>query len=339
MSNWSLHDPWWLLALLLVPLVAFLREWRRSPVLVVPFAAEWHRPGPAALTSWPAVLSYLGIALLVAALARPQLVDEKHETQQEGYDIILAVDLSTSMYAEDFQKDGRPINRLQAIKPVLEAFIDRRANDRIGIVVFAGRAYTLAPLTFDHAWLREQTSRLRIGLVEDQTAIGDGFGVALSRLEQGRRELGRKRDGAFVVLLTDGENNAGLLDPHDVLKLAVQRGVKVYTIGAGREGFVPMPVFDQSGRRLGTEPRYSHVDESLLREMAEKTGGRYFRADEAHAVDEAFATIDRAQKIDFEARTSVVTEELFPWLALPGIGLLVIALLGAARLARQEAHA
>ena len=339
MSDLTLHDPWWLLALLALPAIAIFRRLRRTPVLVVPFAAEWHRPGPSALTSWPAVVAYVAIALLIGALARPQAVNQKRETKQQGYDIVLAIDLSTSMLAEDFKRDGRAINRIQAIKPVLEAFINQRTNDRIGIVVFAGRAYTLAPLTFDHDWLREQTSRLKVGLIEDQTAIGDGFGVALTRLEQGRKESGRSRDGAFLVLLTDGENNAGILDPHEVIKIAVERHVTVYTIGAGREGRVPVPVMDQSGRRIGTEMRYSHVDEALLREMAEKTGGKFFRVDEAHAVEDAFAAIDRAQKIEFEARSYVIADELFPRFALPGLILLVIAAIGAAVQSQREALA
>jgi Ca-activated chloride channel family protein len=339
MTLWTWHDPWWFLALVALVAVAWLRQRRRTPVLVVPFAAEWHRPGPSSLTSWPAVVGYVAIALLIAALARPQRVDQQRETRQQGYDIVLAIDLSTSMYAEDFMRDGERINRLQALKPVLEAFIERRTNDRIGIVVFAGRAYTLAPLTFDHTWLREQTGRLRIGLVEDQTAIGDGYGVALTRIEQGRKELGLTRDGAFVVLLTDGENNAGLLDPREVLNLAMDRGVRTYTIGAGREGYVPVPQFDQQGRRIGTARQYMHVDETLLREIAEKTGGRFFRAEDADTIAKAFEAIDRAQKIEFEARSFVVTEELFPWLALPGLTLLIVAGLAVAVRAQREALA
>jgi Ca-activated chloride channel homolog len=340
MSNWTLHDPWWLLALFALGAMAWLRHRRSTPVLVVPFAAAWQHGGAAPKTSWPAVFAYLAIVLLIGALARPQIVDQKRETKQQGYDIVLVIDLSTSMYAEDFERDGRPINRLQALKPVIEAFINRRANDRIGVVVFAGRAYTLAPLTFDHTWLREQVSRLRIGLIEGTTAIGDAFGVALTRLEQGRKELGRLRDGAFVVLLTDGKNEAGELDPRDALKLAVERGITVHTIGAGREGWVRVPVFDpETGRRLGTDMRPSDLDEALLRDIASKTNGLFFRVDDTRAVDEAFAAIDRAQKVEFQSTAYVVTEEVFPWLALPGLILLAIAALGAAYQSHREALA
>lgn len=332
MLGWVFQDPWWFAALLALPAIALLRRWRRVSVLVVPFAADWHRPVPVAATSWPAALAYVGCALLVFALARPQSVEEKRETRRQGYDIVLAIDLSGSMLAEDFEIGGRGVNRLQAVKPVLEAFINQRTNDRIGIVVFAGRAYTLAPLTFDHDWLRRQTGRLSVGLLEDGTAIGDAVGVALSRLEQGRKESGGPREGAFVVLLTDGANNAGALDPRETIRLASTRGVKVYTIGAGREGLVTMPVPTADGgvirRRM-----MSDLDEVLLREMAEKTGGRFFRAEDSRTIASAFTAIDRAQKSEFEARAMRVTAELFPWFAIPGLACLgLAALLMTARL-------
>src|SRR3954471_21088356 len=251
MPRFLFHDPYWLLALLALPILAWLRGRRRVPVLLVPFAAAWHRPSLTGPTRWPVALGYLGLALLIGALARPQRVEDKREVRSEGYDIMLAIDLSTSMRAEDFEKDGERLNRLQAIKPVIQAFIERRATDRIGIVLFSGRAYTMAPLTFDHDWLGRQLSRIRIGMIEDGTAIGDGLGVALTRLEQAKRATGGKRMGAFVVLLTDGANNRGALQPMQAAELAKSRGIPVYTIGAGKEGRVPVPVVDENtGRRL-----------------------------------------------------------------------------------------
>src|SRR5690606_10808786 len=172
--------------------------------------------------------------------------------QQQGYDIILAVDLSGSMLAEDYARAGKRINRLQAIKPVIQAFITERPGDRIGIVVFAGRAYTLAPLTFDHAWLARQIERLHPGLIEDGTAIGDGLGVALSRLEQRDRMEDEHRQGAFVILLTDGANNRGALAPPAAAEIAQSRSIPVFTIGAGRNGLVPFPRMDaNTGEILG----------------------------------------------------------------------------------------
>ncbi|HEX9784573.1 MAG TPA: VWA domain-containing protein [Opitutaceae bacterium] len=336
MSNWQFHDPLWFVALLALPVVAWLRRRRRLPVLVVPFAAEWHRADSSLRLPWQAFFAYAGVVLLIVALARPQSLEMTRETQQQGYDIVLAIDLSGSMLAEDYARGGSRINRLQAVKPVLEAFINRRSADRIGLVVFAGRAYTFAPLTFDHDWLRRQTGRLQIGLLEDGTAIGDGLGVALSRVEQGRKDEAFRREGAFVVLLTDGANNAGALDPLQAAAVAQERGVTVYTLGAGREGLVPMPVMNEQGQRIGTRQMMSDLDEGLLREIAQKTGGRYFRVADSDTIERAFAAIDQARKIEFEARTSVVTEELFAYLVLPGLALLVAAAIGATARAERE---
>ncbi|MCX6955674.1 MAG: VWA domain-containing protein, partial [Verrucomicrobia bacterium] len=252
MSHLVFKDPLWLLALLALPLILWLRGRRSVPVLLVPFAAAWHRPSLAAPSRWPVGLAVAGLVLLVVGLARPQRVEDKREVHSQGYDIILSVDLSGSMLAEDYEKNGEPINRLQAIKPVIQAFINQRTSDRIGMVVFSGRAYTLAPLTFDHDWLGRQVERLKLGMIEDGTAIGDGLGVALTRLEQAAREDGGKRKGAFVVLMTDGANNRGVLTPEQSTEIARSRGVPVYTIGAGRDGLVKMPVFDDTGRRLGS---------------------------------------------------------------------------------------
>jgi Ca-activated chloride channel family protein len=323
-GDFVLHDPAWFLALLLVPLALWLRRRRAVQVLIVPFAATWHRPSPARLSRWPAALAFAGLVLIVAALARPQRIEDKREVRTEGYDIMLAIDLSGSMLAEDFERDGRRVNRLIAIKPIIQAFINNRPNDRIGIVVFSGRAYTLAPLTFDHDWLARQTERLKIGLIEDGTAIGDGLGVALTRLEQSQRESGGKRQGAFVVLLTDGANNRGLLTPDQSGDIAKSRGIPVYTIGAGQSGLAPMPVFNDRGQQIGMRLMATDIDEDSLRELATKTGGEFFRAYDTGTVEEAFTAIDRAQKIEFQAKSYLITSELFAWLAVPG-ALLVLA--------------
>lgn len=339
MQTWVFHDPLWLCALAAIPLVAWLRRVRRVPVLVVPFASEWHRPGAGSRFSWTMASGCLGFALLTVALARPQAVEQKRETHQRGYDIVLAVDLSTSMLAEDFERMGRRINRIQAVKPVIEAFINQRTTDRIAIVVFAGRAYTFAPLTFDHDWLRRQTARLRVGLLEDGTAIGDGLGVALTRLEQGRRDAPAQRLGTFVVLLTDGANNIGALDPREAAKLAAQRGVKIFTIGAGREGIVQLPRMDASGRVIDYDFMRSELDEPLLRDIADRTDGRFFRAMDTDAIEDAFAQIDRAEKIEFDARSFLVSDELFARFALAGVFFLVLAATGATVRSRREALA
>lgn len=333
MSHLAIHDPLWLLALLALPLVAWLRGRRRVPVLLVPFAAAWHRPSLVAPARWPAALIFAGLALLIVALARPQRVEDKREVRSEGYDIVLAIDLSGSMESEDFERGGERINRLQAIKPVVQAFIERRPADRIGVVLFAGRAYTMAPLTFDHDWLARQLERMRIGMIEDGTAIGDGIGVALTRLEQAKRDRAGRRIGAFIVLLTDGANNRGALQPKDAAEIAKSRGIPVYTIGSGKDGRVPFPEKDAQGRRTGRYLlRMSDLDEGALREIAELTGGKFFRADDTGTTERAFKAIDRAQKIEFQAKSYLVTTELFWWFAAPGL----VALAAAAGFSRPR---
>ncbi|MEY2878155.1 MAG: hypothetical protein RLZZ15_535 [Verrucomicrobiota bacterium] len=324
MSHLIFKDPLWLLALLALPVVVWLRGRRRVPVLLVPFAAAWHRASLAGPSRWPIALVLTGLALLVVALARPQRVEDKREVRSEGYDIMLAIDLSGSMLSEDYERGGQRINRLQAIKPVIQAFIERRTADRIGIVLFAGRAYTLAPLTFDHDWLSRQIERLRIGLIEDGTAIGDGLGVALTRLEQAKRESGGKRQGAFVVLLTDGSNNRGALAPEAATEIAKSRGIPVYTIGAGRDGYVQYPIgTDRAGRKVYSTV-LSDLDEGGLRAMAEATGAKFFRAADTGTVESAFKAIDRAQKIEFQAKSYLVSTELFWWLAAPALGVVAL---------------
>lgn len=335
-----LAQPAWLLAWLALPLLIWLRGRRSVPVLLVPFASAWHRPSLAALSRWPVALAVCGLALVIVGLARPQRVEDKREVHSQGYDIMLSIDLSGSMLSEDYERGGDRINRLQAIKPVIQAFIERRPADRIGIVLFSGRAYTMAPLTFDHDWLAKQLERMKIGLIEDGTAIGDGLGVALTRLEQAKRESGGKRQGAFIVLLTDGANNRGSLTPRQAADLAKARGIPLYTIGAGRDGIVPFPVFDDKGRKLGYRRIVSDLDETTLREIADATGGHFYRAAEMSTIESAFKAIDRAQKIEFQAKSYLITTELFHWVAVPGlVALLLAALLARGRRSRSAAVA
>lgn len=326
---YALHDPWWLLALAVLPLMMWVRGRRGAPVLIVPFAAAWHRPSIIPSSRWPAVLAMTGLVLLIVALARPQIVEDKREVKQQGYDLMLAIDLSGSMLTEDYERDGEAINRLQAIKPVIQAFINQRTNDRIGLVVFSGRAYTMAPLTFDHDWLGRQIERLKLGMIENGTAIGDGLGVALTRLEQAGRNEANKRKGAFVILLTDGANNRGLLTPEQATEIAKSRGIPVYTVGAGRDGLVPMPQFDEAGNKVGYRSVISDLDESQLRAIADATGGKFFRAADSDTIVKAFAAIDKAQKIEFTAKSYLLTTELFAWFAGPGALLLFLGALAA----------
>ncbi|MFT4047852.1 MAG: VWA domain-containing protein [Solimonas sp.] len=360
MPGWAFHDPLWLLLLALLPLAAWLRRRRGVTVLVVPEAERWQLSPAANAPPWAVACAYAGLALLIVGLARPQYLEPEKDPKRSGYDFIIAIDLSTSMYAEDFQRGTTTTNRLQAIKPIISAFINRRPDDRIGIVTFGGRAYTFAPLTFDHDWLRKQTARLSIGLIEDGTAIGDAIAVSLARLRQGQKKAASpdaakaeesavtpaatpasadKREGAFIVLLTDGASNKGSIDPRSAATLAAMEGVSVYTIGAGAEGDIPMPVFDYAGKRIGTELRASEIDTLLLRDVAQTTGGLFFRATDPNAVADAFAQIDRDNKIEFDAPPPMISHELFVYFALPGVLLLALALYGVVRRAGAEAYA
>lgn len=322
-DGWTLGSPAWLLAILALPAIAWLRARRGRPVLVVPFVSQWTGHDVATRSRLPQALVAAGVVLLAVALARPQRVDEQRQVTQEGYDIVLAIDLSGSMLAEDYERDGERINRLQAIKPIIDAFIARRPSDRIGIVPFGGRAYTLAPLTADHDWLHQQVRRLKVGLIEDGTAVGDALSLAVARLAQPHREQDGKRLGGFVILLTDGANNAGAVAPLEAAALAQGKGIPVYTIGAGSDGVVPMPVFDPSGRKLGYREAVSDLDEPTMLAIAEATGGQYFRATDADTVDAAFAAIDRERKISFDAASTRQVDELYAIAAWPGLALIV----------------
>jgi Ca-activated chloride channel family protein len=328
-----LHDPLWLLLLLLVPVVAILRRRRAFTTVVVPGADDWFVLRKTPTRPWPIVCAYIGAVALIIAMARPQLLEPMRDYKRQGYDLIIAIDLSTSMYAEDFRRGDVVANRLQAVKPIIAAFINQRPDDRIGIVVFGGRAYTFAPLTFDHEWLRKQSARMSIGLIEDGTAIGDAIGVSINRLKEGRKNkdspVAGGRQGQFIVLLTDGSSNKGSLDPRQAARLAAVEGMPVYTIGAGAEGLIPVPVFDYTGKRVGTEMRQSEIDTLTLRDIAETSGGLFFRATDENAIEDAFAQIDADNKIDFDASPPLVTREMFYLFALLGTVLLAAAWSGA----------
>lgn len=294
-------------------------------VFLVPFAAEWSPPTLLRrFWWWPWIVALIGLTLLTMAMARPQRLVSQILPPTEGCDIMLAIDLSGSMASEDFSNHGRPINRLEAVRPIIDAFIDRRANDRIGIVVFSGRAYTLSPPTLNHDWLKQQVERLRPGMMEDGTAIGDAIGVALRRLELVPPPPTGERTGAFIVLLTDGANNSGALEPLEAAAIAHSREIPVYTIATGSHGVVRIPIRKENGQ---TEIQFmaSEIDEGTLWRIAHLTEGRFFRAEWPETLEVAFGEIDRGQRIHHEPRTIVSPHELFVWFALPGMLLLGVA--------------
>jgi len=329
-THFAFHDPGWFIALLALPLVALLRTRRKSIVWVVPFSAHWQSSLPMRQPSWRIVAGWLGLAAVVIALARPQLKKEHTNVRTLGHDVMLAIDLSPSMLTEDFVNGAtrERVNRLEVIKFFVRSFIEQRPNDRIGVVVFAGRAYTLSALTFDHDWLVRQLARLQPGLIGDGTAIGDALGLALTRLENPRRTFDGRRAGAFVILLTDGDNNGGALAPIDAAEVARIRGIPIFTIGAGIDGYVPYPKFDDHGQQIGTETMLSTLDQMSLTYIAQMTNGRYYRATGRRSMANAIEQIDQRKKIEFYVQRSEVITELFPWAAVAGIAVFGLAIAG-----------
>jgi Ca-activated chloride channel family protein len=299
-----------LFLLVLVPLiVAVLWDWRRRwswARLAVSAADPFPRRGwRAAAAGAPRWLFAAAAVLLVAALARPQTGAARVEVKSEGIDIVLALDISGSMKAEDF----KPNNRLTVAKEVAHKFVEGRSGDRIGLVVFAGGAYTQCPLTMDYGILTSLIDSVDFGNVPDGTAIGMALATAVNRL---RDATGKSR---VVILLTDGQNNAGEIDPVTAAEAARAMGVKVYTIGAGTNGPAQIPVDDPVfGRRYVTID--ASVDEESLKKIADITGGTYFRATSAEALAAIYRNIDRMEKTEAETVEYVQYDEKGPLLAL-----------------------
>lgn len=283
----------WLLVA--VPLLVAYYVWRsmQGGASIVISTTDSLRTAPRTVRYYlrhlPAVLRIVALVLLVVALARPQTVEHETKTNTEGIDIVLAVDISGSMLARDFTPD-----RLTAAKEVASQFVANRQGDRIGLVVFAGEAFTQSPLTTDQASLQTLLGRLRSGVVEDGTAIGNGLATALNRL----RESDSK--SKVVILLTDGVNNRGQIAPLMSADIAAEMGIKVYTIGVGRNGTAPYPVFDERGRELYTVDMKVEIDEKMLREIADKTGGEYFRATDKTSLEYIYQQIDAMEKSKVE---------------------------------------
>lgn len=310
-----LLDPAWLLLLGLLGLLAALHAWRvrRNALPVILFSRVGDRSSTSPVWVLPSV-GYLGLVLLIVAMSRPVLLNETIERKTEGIDIILVVDLSTSMRAEDL----RP-NRFEAAKAVASEFIDGRENDRIGLVVFARQSFTLVPPTLDYRLLKRALADLKMGQVEDGTAIGMGLATAVNRLRNSQTA------SKVVILLTDGENNAGEIDPLTAADLAQSFGIRVYTIGASTEGTAPYPVDDPVFGRRYHSIRVD-IDEPMLTEMATKTGGRYFRARDTNALRGIYSEIDRLERSEVEETVFIDRKDLYPYLLIPGLMLLLLAL-------------
>ena len=259
----------------------------------------------------PFVLRCAAVALLVVALARPRSAEPNSRTNAEGIDIMLAIDVSGSMLARDFRPD-----RITAAKEVAGTFIADRYGDRIGLVVFAGEAYTQSPLTTDQGTLQTLLSRIRSGLVEDGTAIGNGLATAINRL----RESDAK--SKVIILLTDGENNAGQIAPATAAEIARAQGIRVYTIGVGTRGKAPYPYLDMFGN-ITYQMADVKIDEETLRQIARTTGGEYFRATDKSKLEAIYEQINRLEKSKVEISEFTVYHEQYLGWALAGLLLLL----------------
>lgn len=265
----------------------------------------------------PYALRTVAVAALIVALARPQSDLSRQETSMEGIDIVVALDVSSSMLAEDFKP-----NRLEAAKKVASDFVEGRKNDRIGLVAFAGEAYTKVPLTVDRQVLQEQLKGLKLGSMSDGTALGDGTATAINRVKDS------KAKSKVIILLTDGVNNQGSVDPMNAAEIAAMYDIRLYTIGMGSRGTAPYPLRDQFGR-VHYQNMEVEIDEELLKEMSTATkDGQYFRATDKKKLEEIFSQIDQMEKSKINVLQFSKKKDEFIgllWLALIALGLEALA--------------
>ena len=305
----NLAYPWLLLLLLLIPALLYLRYHRRNRPSITYSNTRLFNGLPESWTvrfRWmlPALYA-LGLFLLVIAIARPQRGLDESRVKTEAVDIVLTVDVSTSMRAMDFATLADPNrNRLDAAKSVMETFVKERTEDRIGLVAFAALPYTVSPLTLDHAWLIQRMTEIKTGMLEDGTAIGDAVASAVNRLRDSEAK------SKVIVLLTDGENNAGRISPENAAQAAKALGIRIYTVGAGKNGMVKFPVQGPFG---GTQyiRQPSKIDEPTLIQMAKTTDGLYFRAEDMGELENIYAEIDKLEKTEIEIQQYTRFEERF----------------------------
>lgn len=321
MNNITFAQPWMLLGLLLVPLLVvwYVFRYRKQHAAVQHSTALTDTPerGLRARLLWlPYALRVAAVALLVVALARPQSQLSRQEMTIEGIDIVLAMDVSGSMLAEDFKP-----NRLEAAKRVAADFVQGRTTDRMGLVVYAGEAYTQVPLTIDHHVLLQQLGSLKRGTINDGTALGDGLATAINRIKDSDAK------SKVIILLTDGVNNQGSIAPLSAAQIAQLYGIRLYTIGMGSMGKAPYPFQDQFGR-IHYQNIDVEFDEELLRQMAAQTNeGQYFRATDKKTLQEIFSRIDEMEKSKIDVTQYAQTRDEHAPLLWCALALLLVELL------------
>src|SRR3984893_4089713 len=331
-TYFRLEQPWFLLLAALLPLCWYIgKRFQKPPVIrfaaarIFERATTFHRSWRMAIQK---ALCYFGCCCLIVPLARPQFGTATRRTQASGIDIMILLDVSLSMLSEDYSIGSQRASRLEVVKKVTEKFITGRPDDRIGLIAFSGRAYLVSPLTLDHTWLVENLARLNIrrmgdqtvigsSLVEDGTAIGSALATAANRLRDKRAK------SRVIVLLTDGDNNAGKIPPLTAAEAAAAIGIKIYTIGAGTNGLVPFPHSDGFGNTYYSQ-EYMPFKEDTCREIARIGGGVFFRAIDTKTLKEIFFQIDQLEKTETSVQTYQTYQDLFA-LAL-GTGLVLLTI-------------
>lgn len=328
LNNVTFAYSWILYFLVLIPLLTAWYIWqgRKKHAAITYSSLKSFEKIPATLRErlrhLPFVLRMLALGFLIVALARPQSFSSGQNINAEGIDIAMVLDISGSMMAEDFKP-----NRLEAAKKVIDNFVQGRSTDRIGLVIFSREAFTQCPLTIDYSVLRNLLSDIKTGMIEDGTAIGNGLANGVNRLKNSNAE------SRVIILLTDGVNNAGEVDPMSAAEIAATFGIRIYTIGVGTRGEAPYPVQTPFGTRYQMVP--VEIDEALLKKIAATTGGEYFRATNNKALEEIYNKIDKMEKTKIEITSYRNAAELFaPWLLI-GFVLMLIELFATTTLLRK----
>ena len=298
-------EPYFFYLFALIPLLIIMKIIRKRDIAAMDISTL---KGIQHIKSWknifreiPFIFRLLAIACIIIALAKPQTKNDQQQTEGEGVDIVLCIDVSGSMTAQDFTP-----NRMEAAKKVAADFVDRRLTDRIGIVIFSGESFTQCPLTTDHAVLKMQIEQIHNGLLEDGTSIGSGLATSVDRVRAS------KAKSKVVILLTDGVNNGGLIDPGTAKEIAKAYQVKVYTIGVGTDGYAPTPMNTPMGIVVRNEK--VAIDEKLLQNIASETGGKYFRAKDNAGLNSIYAEIDKLEKTKVEITVyHRFTEKFYPF--------------------------
>lgn len=316
--------PEWFWAFTLLPLVMLWRG-RRGPVAAIEYsdvslARNVARASRSRIGALAWALPLLAGALMILGLARPQRAHSRTEVSANGIDIVLDLDVSGSMQALDFQIDHQRVNRIEVVKSVVSKFIDQRPDDRIGIIAFAGAPYLVSPITLDHDWLQQNLERVTAGAGDDGTAIGSAIAASVNRL---RLTTAKSK---VVILLTDGVNNTGKIQPLAAAEAAKALGVKIYTVGVGVRGDAPIPVRDAAGNSRLIMAKVD-VDEKTLQAVAAETGGKFYRATDTDSLQKIYEQINQFEKNAQTVQRFERTEELYPWVLIPALAILGFSLM------------